>query len=122
MVDAAKRPYKPVRPEYIDDWTGTKFVKECYGPKNCAPPPFVKYYAEKLTKDGKSTGKPLYKKEKKDKEETLLQLEPFDPNLADVDKIMKRYAAQDSKKELDEKDLAVENDKSGGLMKISKAS
>jgi hypothetical protein len=60
MMDAASRPYKPVRPELIDDWTGTKFIKECYGPKDCAPPPFVEYLPEKLTKAGKSTGKKIY--------------------------------------------------------------
>jgi hypothetical protein len=49
-------------------------------------------------------------------------LEPFDPNLADVDKIMKRYADIDAKKQLDTQNLAVENDKSGGLQRISLAS
>lgn len=88
MMDAARRPYKPVRDALIDDWTGTRFANECYGPKDCAPPPFVESLPEKLTKKGYPTGKPLYTKSKgekndEEKDKSFLQLEPFDPNLAD---------------------------------------
>ena len=58
-------------------------------------------------------------KDDEEKDKSFLQLEPFDPNLADVDKIMKRYADKDARVQLDLKNLAVEGDKSGGLVRIS---
>lgn len=48
--------------------------------------------------------------------------DPYDPNLADVDKIIKRYESEDAAKELKVKTVGIPNDPRGGADKISSSS
>ena len=126
MMEAHSRPYKPVRDDLINDWTGHKFAVnwKTYGqPDPDAPPPA----AEELDAQGKSTGKPFHKpktEEAAPEKESFLMVsgDPFDPHLADVDKIMQRYKEQDAEKELAEAQFKVEGDPTGGISKIHAAS
>ena len=115
QINAYNRPQKPL-PDYItEDWTGTRYGKywKTYGE---APHPPV---AVKLDKYGKEESDKPSKKEK-----TFLQLEadPYDPDYAHVDAIMKKWADKDAEKEIAAKALAVPGDPDGGLGKIYAAS
>jgi len=46
----------------------------------------------------------------------------MDPHLADLDKVIKRYEDDDVSKELSEKKLALGDDPTGGIDKISASS
>jgi len=46
----------------------------------------------------------------------------MDPHLADLDKVIKRYEDEDVAKELSQKHMALGNDPSGGIDKISASS
>jgi len=51
-----------------------------------------------------------------------LSADPFDPNYADVDKIIDTYKNEDAEKELAKKHMALGDDPRGGIDKISAAS
>ena len=100
---ARKRPPFVVPDSIQDDWTGTRFLHNwwCYGNDPC-PPRESKVQLS---------------------DESLIEVEaeadPYDPDLADVRKIMDRYAKKDHEKELYTKEHG--ND-TFGLDKISAAS
>ena len=98
--------------DIINDWTGQKWVDAAF-----------------KDKEDKKTKKSLVQLQ----EDNLVQLdsnveslvdaeldtEPFDPNLADTEKIMKRYEMEDAEKELNAKRMQIGNDPNGGIDKIS---
>jgi len=81
----------------INDWTGQRFLEPCLGAYPCPP----KYSNLQL--------------------ESEVQNDPFDPDYADVNKIIKRYKEQDAKEELYNNRMALGQDPHGGLDKIAAA-
>ena len=51
-----------------------------------------------------------------------MQLEPYDPDLADVDAIMQKYKDKDADEELQQMAVAIPGDPQGGISKIYAAS
>jgi len=54
--------------------------------------------------------------------DSSVEADPMDPHLADLDKVIKRYEDEDVAKELSQKHMALGNDPSGGIDKISASS
>lgn len=50
------------------------------------------------------------------------EYDPMDPNLTDLDNVIKRYDEEDAAKELAQKHMALGNDPKGGIDKISASS
>ena len=120
MLQAYSRPYKEVPRQLTDDDTGHRYGEfwPTYGEEPFPP------YAKKLDKRGFPVVKKKKSKKDEDEEEekSFLQLEPFDPDMADVDKIMKRYADKDADEELNHKEYSIPGDAEGGVSKIYAAS
>ena len=102
MINAYNRPAYRL-PDYInEDWTGTRYGKhwKTYG-KEPFPPVAVKL--DRYGREDKDMTPAQKKKDKEDEtkkkdEKTLLQLEadPYDPDYARVDTIMKKWADKDA--------------------------
>lgn len=86
MLQAYSRPYKAVPRQLTDDDTGHRYGEfwPTYGEEPFPP------YAKKLDERGFPVVKKKKSKKDEDEEEekSFLQLEPYDPGMADVDKIM----------------------------------
>lgn len=54
--------------------------------------------------------------------DSTAEADPMDPHLADLDKVIKRYEEDDVAKELSEKHMALGDDPTGGIDKISASS
>lgn len=115
MLEAYTRPYKPVPDQLVDDWTATRYGKYWYTYGEAPYPPYAEDLDERgFTKvkvpepeevdeadeDEEEEESLAMRRANKPRTASFLQLEPYDPGMADVDKIMQRYKDKDAEDEL----------------------
>lgn len=91
----------------IDDWTGSKYLEPCHGHYPCQ---------QSLTQHHKK-----HHHHRKNLVQLDSSIEPYDPNLADVEKIMDRYKQKDKKEAEEQARMQLGDDPNGGIDKIALA-